>query len=146
MSGKTQRSCLKAPRRPPQQHQYLKDVGRGRSGRLVEENLFDILTRSCGREQCADTGHLTNTRYIIHQQKPAPEEGCGAQFSGSAAASRPENIRRSFNVQMFNEMKRHLYSLRRLRRVWRNAQNAVSASHGAFHWGDVEAVMAQIQP
>lgn len=81
---------MRAPRRPPQRHQYLKDVGRGRSGRLVRENLFDILTRSCGREQCADTGHLTNTLYIIHQQKPAPEEGCGAQLPGSAAAPRPE--------------------------------------------------------
>lgn len=29
---------------------------------------------------------------------------------------------------------------------WRNAQNSVSASHSVFHWGDVEAIMAQIQP
>lgn len=142
---KRQRSCLKPPRRPPQQHQYWKDVGWGRNGRLVRENLFDILTRSCGREQCADIGHLTNTLYIIHQQKPAPEEGCRAQFPGSAAASRPE-------ISDINLMWKCLTKWKDISTVcaasdeWRNAQNSVSASHGVFHWGDVEAIMAQNQP
>lgn len=40
----------------------------------VRAHLFDILTRSCRRQQCVDTGHLAFMLFIIHHPQNKVKE------------------------------------------------------------------------